>query len=54
MTPGERMYAAIVEAIGRGTGHIAAPTCTPFQFPPTAKYVANYAAFLEAGAALGA
>ncbi len=46
--------AYIARTIGRGSRYIATPTCTPFQFPPTEKYVANYIAFLEAGAALGA
>jgi hypothetical protein len=46
--------AGIVEVIGRGSRFIATPTCTPFQFPPTEQYVANYVAQLEAAAELGA
>ena len=49
-----RHLAEIVETIGRGTRFIATGTCTPFQFPPTPAYVANYVAFLEAAAELGA
>jgi len=49
--------ARIVAAIGRGAAarrYIATPTCTPFAFPPPPQYVANYVAFLEAAAELGA
>jgi len=49
-----RHVAAIVATLaGRGR-YVAAPTCTPFAFPPTDRYVANYVAFLEAAAELGA
>ena len=33
---------------------VASPTCTPFSIPPPRRYVANYVAFLEAVAELGA
>ena len=46
--------AGIVDVIGRESRFIATPTCTPFQFPPTERYVANYVAFLAAAGALGA
>lgn len=46
--------AAIVAAVGRDTRYIATPTCTPFDFPPKPTFVANYVAFLEAAAELGA
>lgn len=46
--------ASIVATVGAGSRHVATPTCTPFQFPPTPAYVANYVAFLEAAAELGA
>jgi len=46
--------AHIAGTIGEGTRFVATPTCTPFAFPPPERYVANYVAFLEAAAALGA
>ena len=46
--------AGIVEVVGAETGYVATPTCTPFDFPPGEGYVANYIAFLAAGAELGA
>ena len=49
-----RHVAGIVEVVGRGSRFIASPTCTPFQFPPTPRYVQNYVTFLEASAELGA
>jgi uroporphyrinogen-III decarboxylase len=45
---------SIVETISGGTRYIAAPTCTPFAFPPPERYVTNYVAFLEAAGELGA
>lgn len=42
----------IAALVGQDTGYICCPTATPFQHPPTSKYVANYVAFLaEAEAA---
>ena len=38
---------AIAELVGETTGCICAPTCTPFQHPPTDTYVTNYLAFLD-------
>ncbi len=34
-------------------GYLCCPTCTPFQFPPSAQYVKNYVAFLEAAEEFG-
>jgi hypothetical protein len=36
---------------GGRPGYACSPTCTPFQFPPSPRYVENYVAFLEEGAA---
>ena len=44
---------AIAQAVGSQTGFAAMTTCTPFQFPPTPAWVANYVAFLEAAAGAG-
>ncbi|MCD6364770.1 MAG: hypothetical protein J7M14_02725 [Planctomycetes bacterium] len=45
--------AMIAREVGRDTRFIVAPTCTPFDFPPSERYVANYVAFLEAAAEFG-
>ena len=37
----------IAALVGRDTGYICCPTCTPFQHPPTEAYVSNYLAFLD-------
>ena len=37
--------------VGARPGFVCAPTCTPFQFPPSPRYVASYVAFLEEAAA---
>jgi len=36
--------------VGDRPGYVCAPTCTPFQHPPSPRYVASYVAFLEAAA----
>jgi hypothetical protein len=38
--------------VGDRPGYICAPTCTPFQYPPSPRYVASYVAFLEEADAL--
>jgi len=38
----------ITEFIGKDTGYICCPTCTPFQHPPSEIYIKNYLAFLDA------
>ena len=43
----------IATLVGKDTGAICCPTATPFQHPPTSKYVANYVAFLAEAEAAG-
>lgn len=38
---------AVRRLVGDRPGYICAPTCTPFQYPPSERYVENYVAFLE-------
>jgi hypothetical protein len=42
--------ADIARTVGNSTGFIAMTTCTPFEFPPTPRFVENYIAYLEAAA----
>ena len=37
----------IARHVEGNSGYICCPTCTPFQHPPTDKYVTNYLAFLD-------
>ena len=37
----------IADHVGESSGYICCPTCTPFQHPPSRKYVTNYLAFLD-------
>jgi len=43
---------AVRRVVGERPGYVCAPTCTPFQYPPSARYVENYIAFLEEAEAL--
>jgi hypothetical protein len=43
---------AVRRVVGERPGYVCAPTCTPFQYPPSARYVENYVAFLEEAEAL--
>jgi hypothetical protein len=38
--------------VGDRPGYVCAPTCTPFQYPPSPRYVESYVSFLEEAEAL--
>ena len=40
----------IAETVGRRSGYVCSPTCTPFQHPPRQVYVRNYVAWLQEAA----